>query len=96
MSEPALAPRNAFVGVAVVWIAALAAAVSIGLFVSEAWRVPWLLVGVGGAVLLSFALQLWYGQAKGFIYRIAISSIGALVLFGIVSAAFGLAALVPA
>jgi len=96
MSEPALAPRNAFVGVIVVWVAALLAAVAIGIFVPEAWRVSWLLVGFGGAVLLSFALQLWYGQTKGFIFRVAVSAIGAMVLLGIVSAAFGLAALVPA
>lgn len=96
MSEPALAPRNAFVGVIVVWAAALLAAVAIGIFVPEVWRVSWLLVGFGGAVLLSFALQLWYAQTKGFIFRVAVSAIGAIVLLGIVSAAFGLAALVPA
>ena len=96
MSEPALVPRNALGGVAIVWGAALVAAVAIGLFVPEEWRVQWLLVGFGGAVLLSFGLQLWYGQTKGFIFRVAMSAIGALVLLGIVSAAFGLAALIPA
>lgn len=95
MSEPALAPRNALVGVVVVWAAALLAAIAIGVFVPEEWRVPWLLVGFGGAVLLSFALQLWYAQMKGFIFRVAASAIGALVLLGVVSAAFGLAALIP-
>lgn len=96
MSEPALAPRNALGGVIIVWVAALVAAIAIGVFVAQEWRVPWLLVGFGGAVLLSFAVQLWYGQAKGFIFRVAVSTIGALVLLGVVSAALGLAALVPA
>lgn len=96
MSEPALAPRNALVGVGIVWAAALVASIAIGLFVPEDWRLPWLLVGVGAAVLVSFALQLWYGQTKGFIFRVAMSAIGALLLFGIVSAGFGLAALIPA
>ncbi len=96
MSEPALAPRNALGGVVVVWAAALIAAIAIGIFVPQEWRVPWLLVGFGGAVLLSFAVQLWYGQVKGFIFRVAVSTIGALVLLGVVSAAFGLAALIPA
>lgn len=96
MSEPALAPRNPLGGVIVVWGAALVAAIAIGVFVPQEWRVPWLLVGFGGAVLLSFAVQLWYGQAKGFIFRVAVSTIGALMLLGVVSAAFGLAALAPA
>lgn len=77
------------------WAVSLIAAIAIAVFVPEEWRVPWLLVGFGGAVLLSFAVQLWYGQMKGFIFRVAVSTIGALVLLGVVSAAFGLAALIP-
>lgn len=96
MSEPALAPRNPLGGVIFVWAAALVAAIAISIFVSQEWRVQWLLVGFGGAVLLSFAVQLWYGQVKGFIFRVAVSTIGALVLLGVVSAALGLAALAPA
>jgi len=96
MPEPALAPRNALVGVVIVWAAALIAAIAIGVFVPDEWRVSWLLLAFGGAVLLSFALQLWYGQAKGFIFRTAASATGALLLLGVVSAGFGLAALVPA
>lgn len=96
MSEPALAPRNALVGVMIVWGAALITAILIGIFVLEEWRVAWLLLAFGGSVLLSFALQLWYGQTKGFVFRIAASTTGALLLLGVVSAGFGLAALVPA
>lgn len=96
MSEPALAPRNALGGVIIVWAAALVAALAIGIFVPEEWRVQWLLVGFGAAVLLSFALQLGYGQTKGFTFRVAASAIGALLLLGVISAAFGLAALIPA
>jgi len=95
MPEPALAPRSPLSGVVVVWAAALVAAVVIGIFVPGQWRVQWLLVGFGGAILLSFALQLWYGQTKGFIFRIAASVTGALLLLGVVSAGFALAALVP-
>ncbi|MEV8250471.1 hypothetical protein AB0O87_06060 [Microbacterium sp. NPDC076768] len=95
MTDPALAPRNAFVGVIVVWAAAFLATVAIGIFVPEEWRVPWLLVGFGGAVLLSFAVQLWYGRTQGFIFRVASSVTGALLLMGLVSIGFGLAALIP-
>ncbi|KDA05921.1 hypothetical protein DC31_11605 [Microbacterium sp. CH12i] len=96
MSQPALAPRNPFGGVVVVWGVAFVAAIAIGIFVPEEWRVQWLLIGFGGSILLTFASQLWYGQSAGFIFRTAASVLGALLLLGVVSAGFGLAALVPA
>jgi hypothetical protein len=80
----------------IVWSAALLAAVAIGIFVAEEWRVQWLLVAFGAIVLLSFAVQLWYGRTQGFIFRVAASATGALLLLGVVSAGFALAALVPA
>jgi hypothetical protein len=95
MTEPALAPRNAFVGVIVVWATAFVVTVAIGIFVPEEWRVPWMLVGFGGVVLLSFAVQLWYGRTQGFIFRVASSVTGALLLMGLISIGFGLAALIP-
>lgn len=95
MTEPALAPRNAFVGVIVVWAAAFVTTVAIGIFVPEEWRVPWMLVGFGGVVLLSFAVQLWYGRTQGFIFRVASSVVGALLLMGVISVGFGVAALIP-
>lgn len=95
MTEPALAPRNAFVGVIAVWVTAFVATVAIGIFVPEEWRVPWMLVGFGGVVLLSFAVQLWYGRTQGFIFRVASSVTGALLLMGLISIGFGLAALIP-
>lgn len=95
MSEPALAPRNALVGVIVVWAAAFLVSVAVGIFVPEEWRVSWLLVAFGGVVLASFAVQLWYGRTQGFILRVAGSVTGALLMMGILSVGFGLAALVP-
>jgi hypothetical protein len=54
-----------------------------------------MLVGFGAVVLLSFAVQLWYGRTQGFIFRVASSVTGALLLMGIISVGFGLAALIP-
>ncbi|MCI1019624.1 hypothetical protein HWD99_13410 [Microbacterium sp. C5A9] len=93
MSEPALAPRNALVGVLAVWAVALVASIAIGIFVPEVYRVQWLLVAFGGVVLLSFAVQLWHGRTQGFILRVGGSAIGALLLMGMISVGFGLAAL---
>ena len=95
MSEPALAPRNAFVGVIVVWATAFVATVAVGIFVAEEWRVPWMLVAFGVVVLLSFAVQLWYGRTEGFIFRVASSIVGSLLLMGLISVGFGIAALLP-
>ena len=55
---------------------------------------PWLLVAFGGIVLLSFAVQLWYGRTQGFIFRVGGSTLGALLLMGVISVGFGLAALI--
>lgn len=96
MSDPALAPRNAVGGVVVVWATAFVATIAVGILVPEEWRIPWLLVAFGGVVLLSFAVQLWYGRTQGFIFRVAGSVTGALLLMGIISVGFGLAALIPA
>jgi len=96
MSEPALAPRNAFHGVVAVWIASLVVAVTLGIVLPEESRVGWLLIAFGGIVLVSFGVQLAYGRAQGFIVRMAASVVGALVIMGLVSAAFGIAALASA
>lgn len=96
MTQPALAPRSAFTGVVAVWVVALIGAVVIGILVGEEWRIPWMLVAFGGAVLLSFAVQLGYGRTEGFIFRVAGSVIGALLLMGVISVGFGLAALASA
>ncbi|WP_193596677.1 hypothetical protein [Microbacterium sp. YJN-G] len=96
MSEPALAPRNAFHGVIAVWVASVVVAITLGILLPEADRVIWLLIAFGAIVLLSFAVQLAYGRAQGFTVRVASSVVGSLVVMGVVSAVFGLAALVTA
>ena len=96
MQEVALAPRNAFHGVIAVWAAALVVALVLGFALPADIRTGWLLIAFGAVVLLSFAVQLAYARPQGFIVRVSASVVGALVLMGIVSAAFGIAALVSA
>lgn len=96
MSEPALAPRSALMGIAIVWGVALVGAVAVGAIASEEWRMPWLLASYGVIVLMSFAMQLVHGRVQGFLLRVAGSALGALLLMGVVSVGFALAALVPA
>lgn len=96
MSDAVLAPRNAFHGVIAVWAVSLIGAIALGIALPEQDRVSWLVIAFGGVILLSFAVQLGYGRAQGFIVRVAASCIGSLVVMGLVSAAFGLAALAAA
>ena len=95
MSERTEAPQNAFIGVIAVWVLALLTAVAIAIFVPELDRAPWLVLGFAGVVLVSFVVQLAYGAVVGFIFRVAASAVGGLIVMGVISAGFGLAALIP-
>ena len=90
-----LAPRRTFGGVIAVWVIAGVIGVSIGLFVAEDWRAAWLTVGLGGCLVLAFAIQLWFGRSQGFTERVAASVLGALLVMGLISLGFGLSAIVP-
>jgi len=92
-SEAEPAPRVRIGGVIVVWIGALAIGVLIGLLTPVGQRAAWLTIGLAGCLVLSFAVQLWAGRAEGFISRVALSMVGSLVVLGIISAVFGVAAL---
>lgn len=95
MSDPELAPRRVFPWIAAVWAVAAAAAIGISIFVPVDWRMAWMVVALGGVILLAFAVHLWSGGVRGFIDRIALSVAGAFILMGIVSAVFGLATIIP-
>jgi hypothetical protein len=90
-----IAPRRAVFGVVAVWAVAALIGVAIAVFVPLDWRAAWLLVGLGGCLALSFAVQLWYGRSQQFIERVAAGVLGSLVILGVISLGFGLAAIVP-
>lgn len=95
VTTPELAPRRTFGGVIAVWVVAALIGVAIGLFVPEEWRAAWLTVGLGGCLVLAFAVQLWFGRSQGFTERVAASVLGSLLTMGVISLGFGLAAVVP-
>lgn len=95
MSTPDLAPRRTYGGVVAVWVLALVAGVVIGLFVPAEGHAQWITVALGGCVIAAFAVQLWYGRSQAFIQRVAASVLGAAVVLGLITAAFGLASLLP-
>lgn len=95
MAAPVLAPRRATGGVVTVWVVAALVGLVVGIFVPSDWRAAWLVVGMGGCLVIAFVIQLAYGRSQGYIQRVAISILGALLVMGVISLGFGLAALVP-
>ena len=95
MAVPELAPRRTFGGIIAVWVIAAVIGVLVGLFAADDWRAQWLAVGLGGCLILAFAIQLWSGRSQGFTERVAASGLGALFVMGVISLGFGLASIVP-
>lgn len=95
MATPALAPRRTTAGIVAVWVAAAVMGIAIGLFAPADLRAAWLVLGLGAALALAFAVQLAYGRSQGYIQRVAISILGALLVMGVISLGFGLASIVP-
>nr|WP_254367729.1 hypothetical protein [Microbacterium sp. NC79] len=87
-----MAPRSSFPGVIAVWVAGLLAASAIGIFVPAEARPQWLTVALGGCLILAFGIQVAYGRPNDFIRRVGVSMLGALIVMGVVSVGFGLAA----
>ncbi len=94
MSTPPLAPRAALGGVITVWAVAAVAGVVAGVLAPQGGRALWLAIVLAGCVILSFAIQLASGRPEGFIRRVGIGSIGALLVLGVIGVGFGLAAIV--
>lgn len=96
MSTPELVPRRSLGGIIAVWAVALVAGIAVAVVVPEDGRATWLALTLGFCMILAFAVQLFYGRAQRFIQRVAISTLGALLILGVISAAFGLGALMTA
>lgn len=91
-SQPTM--RASLGGILAVWIVAAIAGVLAGVFAPEGTRATWLAIVLAGCVILSFAVQLGSGRPDGFIRRVGMSAIGALLVLGVIGVAFGLAAIV--
>ncbi len=73
-----------------VWLAAVAAAVIIGLTSASEARVTWLGVALAGAVIVTFFIQLAIQRKEGFVVRAMASVTGAIVVLAIASGVFAL------
>lgn len=95
MVVPELAPRRTIGGIVAVWVVSALIATAVGVFVGPEWRSVWLIVGLGVCLILAFGVQLWYGRSQGFTGRVAASTLGAMLVMGMISLGFGLASVVP-
>jgi hypothetical protein len=96
VAVPELAPRRSLGGIIAVLVFAALVGIAIGIFTPVEWRAAWLAVGLGACVVVAFGIQLWSGRSQAFTQRVAASVLGALVVMGLISLGFGLAAIVPA
>lgn len=96
MSAPQLVPRSPRGGVIAVWALGAVLSIAIGIVAPVGARAVWLAVGLGACLVVAFGIQIAYARAQGFLVRVAASVLGALVVMGLVSAGFGLAALAVA
>lgn len=94
MTTPELAPRRPFGGIVAVWAFAAVAGIAVALFVPSPWHATWMTLALAASVILTFAIQLAYGRVQRFIQRVALSSLGALLVLGVISVAVALSSLI--
>lgn len=68
----------------IAWAVAAIFGVLITVLVPEASRFPWLVLAIGIATLVTFALQLGTAQKVGFITRTAFSVAGSVVVIAVI------------
>ena len=96
MASPELVHRPSTRGIGAVWGAALVMGIAVAIWAPDARLMMWMLLALSGSFVLAFAIQLWGGQADGFIQRVALSVVGALVILGVTSLIVGLVRLADA
>lgn len=95
VAVPELVPRRTIGGIIAVWVVAALVGVAVGVFSGPEARVVWLIIALALCLVLSFAVQLWYGRSQGFTERVAASVLGSMLVLGLISLGFGLATIVP-
>ncbi len=96
VTTPETSARPSMAGVVGVWVTAAVIAVLVGILAPDDWRAAWMGVGMGLVIPIAFAVQLWSGRSHGFIQRMALSVLGALLVMGCIGVGLGLATLFSA
>lgn len=93
MSTTDLVPRSPLRGVVAVWAFALALGLLVALLAPRENATVWFGLALGATMIASFAVQLAFARSTGFVTRVGASTLGSLVILGIVSALVGVAGL---
>ena len=72
-----------------VWVAAVVAAIVIGLTAREQY-LTWLPIAFAGALILTFLIQLGIQRKEGFVQRVILSVAGAMVVLAVATGVFAL------
>lgn len=93
MTLPGLAPRAEYGGIVGVWAAGAVIAIVIGVVAPADWRAAWMAVGMAACLILAFGVQLVQGHSQGFLRRVAMSTLGAFVVMGLIGLGLGLSSM---
>ena len=93
MTLPGLAPRAEYGGIVGVWAAGAVIAIVIGVVAPGEWRAAWMPVGMAACLILAFVVQLVQGHSQGFLRRVALSTLGAFVVMGLIGLGLGLSSM---
>ena len=69
-----------------IWILVLAAAIVIGIVSVDYEYFTWLPIALGATIVLTFVVQLSLRTKEGFVGRLVLSTVGALVILAIATA----------
>ncbi|MET0725478.1 MAG: hypothetical protein ABWY36_03950 [Leifsonia sp.] len=82
-TEAPLSTGKSFAGILPVWIVAVAGALFVGLSVAPQERFGALCLSLAGCAILAFCIQLAVRRRDGFVARVVISIVGAVVIASI-------------
>ncbi|TFC04808.1 hypothetical protein E3O42_04750 [Cryobacterium adonitolivorans] len=77
-----------------IWLVAVVCAVLTGVLVAPAGRLVWISLALAGCTILTLAAQLSTGQKEGYVHRVTLSLVGAVLVLGAATGIFALVGLV--
>ena len=77
-----------------IWLVAVVCAVLTGVLVAPADRLVWISLSLAGCTILTLAAQLSTGQKEGYVHRVTLSLVGAVLALGAATGIFALVGLV--
>ena len=76
--------------VVMIWLVAVVCAVLTGVLVAPADRLVWISLSLAGCTILTLAAQLSTGQKEGYVHRVTLSLVGAVLVLGAATGLFAL------